>query len=209
MTRTKQMTAKTLATAVLVGLMPVLAAAPPATAAQRTVDFIVTADDSDPFLDFAPFSFAQGTGSVTFDDDLIVFGDEELSPDDGLQISFTIFGQTFDETDDAFFGDPGFPFPLLQFDNFEIVGLTYGVAEDGFLVSTAIDQPGVLGFDLFGLEDRGDGVLVGDLFLDVDPDAVGAAVPLPATLPLALGAFGLIGLMARRRSKAEANGAGG
>lgn len=195
--------------AALIGLVPILAAAPPATAAPRTVDFIVTADDSDPFLDFSPFSFAQGTGTVTFDDALIVVGDEEISPNDGLTISFTIFGQTFDETDDAFFGDPNFPFPLLQFDNFEIVGLTFGVAEDGFLVSTAINQPGILGFDMFGLEDRGDGVHVGDIFLDVDPDAALGAVPLPATLPLALGAFGLIGLMARRRSKVEANGAGG
>ena len=189
---------KPFAIAAFVGVMSALTIGAPASAAQKTIDFTVVADDSDPFLDFGPFSGAVGTGTATFDDDLIIFGDEELSPLDGLQISFTIFGQTFDETDDSFFGDPGFPFPILVFDNFEIIGLTYGVEEDGFLVSTAIDEPGVIGFQMFELTENASGVFEGGLFIDFDEDAL-AAVPAPATLPLALGAFGLMAVVARRR----------
>ncbi|MEW4486592.1 PEP-CTERM sorting domain-containing protein [Thalassoglobus sp. JC818] len=71
-----------------------------------TKTFTATVDAS------SPFAGTVGTGSFTYDDSLLTgIGDEEIDFLSGLMIEFTIFGQTFTESDDIDLPDE----PSLEF----------------------------------------------------------------------------------------------
>lgn len=73
-----------------------------------------------------PFAGTVGTGSFSYDDSLIVEGDEILGVADGLTVSFFILGQPFTESDDLAFPHT----PLLEFDGGTPVFLDFIIARD-------------------------------------------------------------------------------
>jgi hypothetical protein len=60
-----------------------------------------------------PLAGQIGTGSFTFDDDLIIRGDEFIDPEQGLMVAFSFDNQIFDQTNDSDFDD----WPVLRFDD--------------------------------------------------------------------------------------------
>lgn len=159
-----------------------------------------------------PFAGTTGSGFVTFDADFLD-GETTLSPLDGLiELSFTLFGQTFTAGDDIDFDD----FPTISFDeNGVMIDINYVVSEVPFeddlgQILTDIDEPGVLGFSFFGglidddFPDENElpqllAVTQNPLFSGVI--SIDTAVPLPATLPLLAGALLVGGAVARRRKR--------
>lgn len=169
-----------------------------------------------------PFTGTTGSGFVTFNEDLLGVEEDEfltLSPavDADFVLEFTIFGQTFTAANDIDF--PEFPevfFELVevgQFANsdgrqYDMVGIDFVVEEDSETNPTAIDEEGVFSIGLFG-DDLGEGFLDGPFLLSLtgqNPqfngvvviNDIGAAVPVPAMLPIMAGAI-LVGAFAVRR----------
>ncbi len=148
-----------------------------------------------------------GTGSFTYDETLITgIRVEEIFAIDGngtLTVNFTIFGQTFTELNDI---DSPFR-PSLGLEDGEVVFLDFIVDEELGPVLTDIDEPGVLGFDLFALNFAvvgGDFDFEGDVFVleGEIPDAGGTEVSsVPEPGALALFGIGLLGLGLTRRRR--------
>lgn len=90
-----------------------------------------------------------GTGTFSYDDDLIPeFGLYDIGPIEGLQLTLTLFGQTFEETDDAEYDE----YPKLYFEDRVPVLLDFLVSENPGegLNATSIDEPGVTSFQFLG-----------------------------------------------------------
>lgn len=145
------------------------------------------------------FSGAVGTGSFTFDETLISgLGAETLTPTDGLEVEFTIFGQTFTHEDDIDFDE----FPELRFFDGDIIALDFFVSEiPGGLggiggVITDIDEPDVFSIAIVDIFAATAGGFEGEVFIN----GVGFfGVPEPGAL--AIFGIGLIGLAGLRRRK--------
>lgn len=131
-----------------------------------------------------PFDGVVGTGSFSYDDALVIVGDETLDIFTSLEIDFTIFGQMFTEADDIDFDS----FPTLTFESFVPSVMDYVISEFGFN-PVEIDEPDVesIGFGI--LFPASGGGFEADGFVDL--------VPEPSTL--LLGALATVGLLTRRR----------
>jgi hypothetical protein len=127
----------------------------------------------------------QGTGSFSYEEDLIGNGDEELTPTSSLTVMFSFDGQDFDETNDVDFDD----FPTLSFFNFEPV-LDYILSAD----SNGVDfvNPDIVSLSMNSLIPSG-----GSFDFETDIDAT--YVPIPGAFWL-LGS-GLAGLVACRKKR--------
>ncbi len=174
-----------------------LVGAPSANAA--LVDF-----DLDGEIETLAGDFEPATGTLSFDTENILVTDiggglfaRTLTLAD-IMLSLAAFGQTFTEAD------------VLADPDDEVVEL----GDDGVPFTLALDFDLGTGFmfSLFDVEPNGPGVLTFTGSVDVlspdpgpgqgstgggRPDGV---IPLPATLPLLLGAFGVAGLVLRRRA---------
>lgn len=93
-----------------------------------------------------PFDGTVGSGTFSYDDALIITGEEAISPLDGLTIDLTILGQTFSEADDVGFDSV----PELGFSGFVPVYMDYLIQEAvlGGSNPVDIDEPGVIEIDL-------------------------------------------------------------
>jgi hypothetical protein len=128
-----------------------------------------------------PYNGVVGTGSFSYDNAQLVFGDETLSPTTSLTLSLTIFGQTFTEVDDIDFTS----FPRVDFSAFVPVNMDYIVSETDLDNPTPINQGGVRSFSAQGplvpLPGGGyqqDGTAI--------PEPAAATILIPAVLYFAL-----------------------
>jgi hypothetical protein len=131
---------------------------------------------------------AQGTGSFSYEDDLVINGDEGLDPASSLTVMFLFDGQDFDETNDIDFD----AFPVLEFSDFEVVGLNY-ILSSG-INDVEFANPELVGLSMFSLFPAGGAF---DFEIDIDIDA--AYVPIPGAFWL-LGS-GFAGLVAFRKKR--------
>lgn len=137
-----------------------------------------------------PFAGTIGTSSFSYDDTSITgSGAKKIGPVDGLTVTFTIFGQTFDETNDIFYN----ALPTLGFLDGVPIYLDYVVEEIHPINPTAINQPGGLGFSMFNLTPSQRGGFEAEVFVVV-PEPSGWA--FAAATGLGLGAF----VLQRRRT---------
>ena len=138
------------------------------------------------------FNGTVGTGSFTYDESLLTnSGSETLTPIDGLTVEFTIFGQTFTESNDIDFSD----FPHLTFIDGVVEGLNFVIDEIDGDTLTDIDEPGVFNIGMLFLEDG-----AGTGFDFVAEVTVNDGIGVPDPGALALMGIGLVGLgLARRR----------
>jgi len=107
----------------------------PVQAAQVTKTFQATASNS------GAFNGTVGTGSFTYNDDLII-GDDSIDPTNGLTLSLTVFGQNFVQTDDINYDE----FPKLYFVNSALSAIDFIVSETTYNTGTnhtLIDEPNV------------------------------------------------------------------
>ncbi len=142
-----------------------------------------------------PLTGTVGTGWFSYDSDLIMgVGEETIDPTDGLQVSFTIFGQTFTQMDDVGFDD----YPLLTFEDGSPTILDFIVSEDGPNV-TPINHPWVRGFSMYDLTPLASGGFSVEVSVDYYPipEPSGAAFGLVAGLGMA----GFIGYRRLNRGK--------
>ncbi|MEQ8662168.1 MAG: hypothetical protein RLW62_15240 [Gammaproteobacteria bacterium] len=144
------------------------------------------------------FAGAIGSGTLSFDSDLVSgIGAETLTPQTGLTVSLTFLGQVFTDVDDIDY--PGFP--ELDFMDGVMVEFDYVVSEVNGTTLTAIDTPGVFGFNMLAVtqsEAPGGGLMIsGDLTVDET-----GAVPIPAALPLCGAGLALLGALGRKRRNA-------
>lgn len=91
------------------------------------VQAVIVTNDFSAIVDFGPFAGEVATGTFSYDDDLIVNGDEILTPFEGLTLELTFLGQTYTEIDDVEFDF----FPVLEFFEGSPIFLDYLVI-DGF-----------------------------------------------------------------------------
>ena len=101
---------------------------------------------------YGPFAGESGAGTVTYNPAAIQpAGEDWLSPDGDpdFKLTFRLFGQDFDETD-----DPGYSFlPEVRFDDGVPVHLDFYVEEGASSASyppVVIDEPGVFNFSVNG-----------------------------------------------------------
>jgi hypothetical protein len=127
-----------------------------------------------------------GTGSFSYDSDLIISGDETLTPTDGLLVTFNFDGQDYSNENDISYDDS----PELEFDNFTPVFLDY-VLENGENGVTFTDN------NLSTLETGFDNIDPNVKGYDFKIDLMSTPVPIPGAMWL-LGT-GLVGLAALRR----------
>lgn len=163
-----------------------------ASAAAAPVGFFLSAPVAGGPFDGTPLDFFIG-----FDDDYLFGGDEVLSP---------IFGDLnvfFDGDPDFATLDAAYPlYPQLRFVDFVprtfdflVTVETYPTLAAFGIASVAVGfQPGVGFFEL--VYDPAE-----DIFRTSSTMILLAPVPLPAGLPLGLGAIGLLALAARRRAR--------
>lgn len=135
-----------------------------------------------------------GTGFVTFDD-AAPAGNISLAPGDfGLNLDFTTGTETFNgSTTDPFLqalltvdgsgGVTALDFTQLDDDTFTLA------------IEDLIAAPGIIAFSISGI------TLDNGMITSIDLDAEVELVPLPGALPLMLGALGIAGFAARRKSK--------
>ena len=134
-----------------------------------------------------PLAGQSGTGSFTYNDDLIINGEEELNPTDGLLVTFSFDGQAFDQTNDVDFDD----FPILEFSNFIPIILDYFLVDGENGVN--FNNPFLAELEMF------------DLFpssgnYDFEMEISATLVPIPGALWLfGSGLSGLVALRMRRR----------
>lgn len=182
---------------ILAGAMLVAGLATTSANALTSISFTTVVTAGENSLDFMAnpaFNGATGTGSITYDETLMLT--EYAAPD--LTMTLTMFGQTFTETDDEVASavyDPS------------TGDLFFSVSEFGLLNAVAIDLAGLDGFSFSSpitpLLGGGNEVTVFAFVGDGTCNSAGCAltpVPLPATLPILLSALGLVGWTARRAS---------
>lgn len=128
----------------------------------------------------------QGTGSFSYDEDLIVSGDEELDPTTSLTVMFSFDGQDFDESNDIDFHE----FPVLTFFNSEPESLDY-VLTTG-INGVEFENPELVDLSMFDLFPSGGS-------FDFETDINATYVPIPGAFWL-LGS-GLAGLVAFRKKR--------
>jgi hypothetical protein len=141
-----------------------------------------------------PFAGTVGTGSFSYDDSLIVAGDEILGVADGLTIGFSILGQTFTERDDLAFPQS----PMLAFDGGAPVFLDLIIARDPTVPGpTPIDNPRVFAIIFDEISPDPHGGLSGQVFI--------IGVPEPASIALFAG-LGLATFAVYRRARSRTGG---
>ena len=137
-----------------------------------------------------PFTGTVGTGSFTYDDSVIFgAGSEFIGPLDGLIVEFTIFGQLFTGPNDIGFDN----FPELELFDGEPEALDFIVYEFDVTNPTPINQPGVLGFEMFDIFRQ----VNGRFFAEVE--VLAAQIPIPSALPFLLTGLAGLGWIGRRR----------
>jgi hypothetical protein len=136
-----------------------------------------------------PLSGDIGTGSFTYNDDLLIFGDEVIEAADGLKVTFSFGGQPFDQTNDIDFDE----FPIVAFENFIPVELGYNLV-DG-VNGVDFNNPLIAELVIFELSTPGGN-------FDFKTDIFVAYVPIPGALwLLGSGIAGLAVIRRRRRNK--------
>jgi hypothetical protein len=137
-----------------------------------------------------PLAGQFGTGSFTYNNDLLINGEEEIDPTEGLLVSFSFDGQNFDQTNDVDFDES----PLLMFSNFIPDILDYILAEDENGVN--FNNPLLVEIGLGELSPSSDNY-------DFETELSTYLVPIPGALWLfGSGIAGLAALRIRRRNKA-------
>ncbi len=126
----------------------------------------------------------QGTGSFSYEDDLVIEGDEALDPNSSLTVMFSFDGQDFNESNDIDFDE----FPVLTFFNFEAESLNYILTAGSNGVNFA--NPDLVELSMLSLFPSGGS-------FDFETDIEATYVPIPGAFWL-LGS-GLAGLVAFRK----------
>lgn len=138
-----------------------------------------------------PFAGTVGTGSFSYDDSLVVVGDEILGVADGLTVSFSILGQTFTEGDDLAFPST----PLLEFEGGTPAFLDFIIARDpGGLGPSPINDPRVFAIVFDEIASDPGGGFGGQVFI--------IGVPEPARVALFAG-LGLATFAVYRRARSR------
>ena len=132
-----------------------------------------------------PLQGQTGTGSFTYNEDLVVDAYETLYPAQGLTVSFTFMGQDFNETNDIDFDD----YPILEFDNFNPDVLDY-MLEEG-VNNVDFIHPSLFALQMNELFDSE------ELGFDYEIDIFPTYVPIPSSVFLFVS--GLIGIVGIRR----------
>jgi hypothetical protein len=141
-----------------------------------------------------PFASMVGTGSFSYDDSLILGGDEILGVADGLTVSFSILGQTFTESDDLAFPHT----PMLEFEGGTPVFLDFIIAHDPTGPGpTPINDPRVLAIIFDEIAPDPGGGFSGQVLIIGVPEPAGIAL----VAGLGLGAFAVC-----RRAQSRAGG---
>lgn len=155
----------------------------PALAATITYDFTV---------DVTSGSLAgiQGSGFFSYDDSTLKgIGLETLRANGGLDISFEFSGKTYNETDDINFPN----FPMVQFQDSSLLGLSFLAEEPGFAFQIGTPNPAP---DVFG----GDEFIYG-VRPDIDGEGVVSYSSRPVPEPSTLSGLAVIGLGLLLRKK--------
>ena len=130
-----------------------------------------------------------GSGSFTYNDNLIIIGDEIIDPTNGLLVSFSFDSQVFNETNDVDFDWC----PVLEFSNFEPILLDY-VLVDG-INGVIFNDPNLVALGMRDLFPSSGGY-------DFETEIFAQAVPIPsALLLLGSGIAALIGLQRKKICK--------
>jgi hypothetical protein len=131
---------------------------------------IVTSTFSGTVTD-GPFAGYFGTGSFTYDDALVSLSEDWIIVDDGLEVSFSFDGQTFNETNDEAYPD----FPQLVFYDYEPSYLDYVIVggENGVVFNNP--TLAALGLGSLSPADR-----AGEF--DFNTEIFAEAVPIPNAL---------------------------
>ncbi len=124
-----------------------------------------------------------GTGSFTYDDALVITGNETLNALDGLKVNFSFDGQVFNETNDSGFGSI-YTFPELSFANFQANDLNYQL--DNGVNGVLFTNPAIQGMYTKGLTASTSGY-------DFTSSLTVTSVPIPASIWLLFS--GLTGLL--------------
>ncbi|MBD2438123.1 PEP-CTERM sorting domain-containing protein [Nostoc sp. FACHB-110] len=130
-------------------------------------------------------------GSFTFDNSSLTnVGLEDIGVENGLKVAFNYLGNNYTEVDD----DDYDTFPVLSFNNGNLLGLSY-LVQDKFFIGGDIDNPGLGGnkFYTFELVDGASSVL-----------EVGTVSYTKVPEPLSLGGTaiaGTLGLWLQRKKK--------
>lgn len=168
-----------------------LAAAVMAWAATPTASAVVVNETFTAYVLNGPYTGTVGAGTFSYDDVFIVTGEEQLSYPDSLRLTLTVFGQTFDETDDIEYGSG--VFPSLTFEGGVPAFLDFAIHETAEppLNPTAIHEPGVTALSIQNtrLEPVVGGGFMTELRVEVIPEPPGGVFAGVTALGLGLFAW--------------------